>query len=171
MQQQIYKFLLSLFLSTLFQTKNWTYYYFKKLYKFGVIGLLHLYIGILPYFPFKNFSIFRRIVFEFTIIPRNSISWVGSKTHFLKFITNPRCCSRNIRESRATSISSIVFSNINRSSKNIIARIIKRLSTDIGTLNSLVIALGAGPSPKPEAKELVQASFTLKSYWFPGLLT
>ena len=53
----------------------------------------------------------KTIGFEFTIIPRNS------KTHFLKFITEPRCCRRKIR----------------RSSKN--TQIIKHLSTDIGTFD------------------------------------
>ena len=64
-------------------------------------------------------------------------------------------------ESRATSISSIVFPLINRSCRNIIARIIKRLSTDIGTFNNLIKALGAGLS----AKQRQRNSYKFPSHW------
>ena len=87
----------------------------------------------------------RDIVFEFAIISRTSISWVGSKIYFLKFLTTPRW-GRKITESHVVNSSSKVFPKITKSSKNIITWIIKYFSTNTGTFNNLVKTLGAGPS-------------------------
>ena len=71
-QKQIYNFLLSIVLSAKFKTKNWTYHRLKsiaadwvKIWNYATV--LYFHKGILPSnslnFPFKNFSMFKRIQF------------------------------------------------------------------------------------------------------------
>ena len=113
------------------------------------------------FFIFSTFSGVEDIIiaFKFATITRNSISRAFSTIHCYKFIISLCYCKRKTTKSHAISIYSALLHKIWAASKTFLTKIIKRLSTEVGSFNDLLKSFIDGYRPKQERSNSYNLTF------------